>query len=173
MERELSPEEKKELAKKELLKAALEKKRLERKAEEEKEYEKKRLKEKLNKERLKRQEEERLKEEIKEDLNQRRLLKQKREEIEKTRFLNAKIYKIRTHEYYKLHDSYNDYYIKIEDTKKLKTVQKKIELMELYYGNYKKINAMVKLEKKNENVLISLDTIKVQFKAYKVIKEEK
>ena len=171
MKNELTEDDKILLEKKEAIKKELEQKRQERKEEEHLSFEKERLMKKINQERLDRQEETSKKEDIKEDLNQRRLLKQRREEIEKNRFLNAKIFKIRTNDYYKLHDNYHDYYIKVDDAKSLSSVNKKVDLMERYYGNHKKIECSVKLEKRNETILISLDTVKVQFKAFKVIKE--
>ena len=100
------------------------------------------------------------------DLNQRRLSDQRIEEIKKKRTQNKAIYKFGTKEYYKFMNMKREYYLEINDSKK---ITGRPRILPIYYRSIdmlQKKDVLIKSEIYSEKFFISLDPIRVYFKAY-------
>ena len=142
------------------------------------EEEKKLIMDRLNQQRLREQREaeipsdpkkvytEEEKKKILNDLNQRRLSDQRIEEIKKKRTQNKAIYKFGTKEYYKFTNMKREYYLEINDSKK---ISGRPRILPIYYRSIdvlQKKDVLIKSEIYSEKFFISLDPIRVYFKAY-------
>jgi hypothetical protein len=106
------------------------------------------------------------KEAILQKLNEQRLSKQKREEIEKRRTDNKKIYTFGSKNFYKFVQMEREYYIQIEDCKKLTT---RATIVPLYYKTFdalQKKDVLIKVEIYSDKFFISYDAIRVYYKSY-------
>ncbi len=142
------------------------------------EEEKKLIMARLNEQRLKEQREaetlsdqkkvytEEEKKKILNTINQNRLSEQRIEEIKKKRTHQKTIYKFGTKEYYKLTNMKREYYLEINDCKK---VTRSPKILPIYYRTLdvlQKKDVLIKAEVYSEKFFISPDPIRVYFKAY-------
>ena len=141
------------------------------------EEEKKLIMARLNEERLLKQREEahsdekkvyteEEKKKILNTINQNRLSEQRIEEIKKKRTHHKAIYKFGTKEYYKLTNMKREYYLEINDCKKITRSPK---IVPIYYRTLdvlQKKDVLIKIEVYSEKFFISPDPIRVYFKAY-------
>ncbi|TNF44517.1 MAG: hypothetical protein EP216_01955 [Epsilonproteobacteria bacterium] len=106
------------------------------------------------------------KQKILDDLNEKRLSVQKREEIKKKRTYKKEIYKFGAKEYYKFTNMKRDYFIEIEDCKK---ITRRPRIVPLYYRSIdvlQKKDVLMKTEVYSEKFFISFDAIRVYFKGF-------
>ena len=106
------------------------------------------------------------KKKILQKLNEKRLSTQKREEIKKARTHNKKIYKFGSKEFYKFQQMEREYFIEIEDIKKLSS---RPVIVPLYYRTFEELNkkeVLIKVEIYSEKFFISYNPIRVYFKGY-------
>lgn len=99
-------------------------------------------------------------------LNEKRLSDQRIEEIKKKRTFKKEIYKFGTKEYYKLLNMKREYYLDIKDCQKIRRTPK---IMPIYYRSLdvlQKKDVLIKTEIYSEKFFISLDPIRVYFKAH-------
>lgn len=100
------------------------------------------------------------------NLKEERLLRQKNKEMNKTILANKKVYYIHNKKYYKLVGMYGDYYLQANSLRKLSVSPFLIELYRYtFIGMQAKIGLM-KVDKSTNNIFISEDTLRVDFKSY-------
>ena len=100
------------------------------------------------------------------DLNQRRLSDQRVQEIKKNRTHKKAIYKFGSKEYYKFLYMKREYFLEINDSKK---ITGRPRILPIYYRSIdvlQKKDVLIKSEIYSEKFFISLDPIRVYFKAY-------
>ena len=105
------------------------------------------------------------------DLNERRLSDQRVEEIKKNRTHNKEIYKFGSKEFYKFTNMKRDYFIEIEDCKK---ITRRPRIVPLYYRSIDvlhKKDVLIKAEVYSEKFFISHDPIRVYFRAFSLEKK--
>ncbi|MCW8822247.1 MAG: hypothetical protein OQK45_08445 [Sulfurovum sp.] len=106
-------------------------------------------------------------------LNENRLTKQKREEITKNRTYKKEKYNFGSKEFYKFTKMEREYYIAVEDCKKLSS---RPAIFPLYYRSItelKKKDVLIKTEIYSDKFFISYDAIRVYYKAYSLEDEKK
>ena len=99
-------------------------------------------------------------------INQNRLSEQRIEEIKKKRTHHKTIYKFGTKEYYKFINMKREYYLEINDCKKITS---RPRILPIYYRTIdvlQKKDVLIKSEVYSEKFFISLDPIRVYFKAH-------
>ena len=106
-------------------------------------------------------------------LNEKRLSKQKREEIKKARTENKQIYKFGHKEFNKFKHMEREYYIEIEDLKKLSSRPVIIPIYYRLFEELKKKEVLMKTEIYSDKIFISNDPIRVYFKGYSLEDERK
>jgi predicted Fe-S protein YdhL (DUF1289 family) len=99
-------------------------------------------------------------------LNEQRLSRQKREEIEKRRVENKEVYKLGSKYYYKFIKMEREYYIELEDIKKVSTRPTLITLTYKTFDELKKKDVLMKTEVYSDKFFISKDAIRVYYKTY-------
>jgi len=144
--------------------------------------EKKYILETLNSERLLRQKSERRsktydkytkadKKDILKELNEKRLDAQRFDVIKKSRTAKKQIYQFGIKEFYKFDNMNREYFIDINDIKKISS---RPIIMSLYYrvfGELKKKDFLIKVEIYSEKFFISDDILRVYFKGYALERE--
>lgn len=106
-------------------------------------------------------------------LNEKRLSTQKREEITKNRTYKKEKYNFGSKEFYKFTKMEREYYIAVEDCKKLSG---RPTIITLYYrsiSELKKKDVLLKTEIYSDKFFISYDAIRVYFKEYSLEDEKK
>jgi hypothetical protein len=105
------------------------------------------------------------------DLNEKRLSVQEEEEIKKRRTYKKEIYKFGSKSFYKFTNMKREYYIDIEDCKK---ISRRPRIISLHYRTLDvlhKKDVLIKTEIYSEKFFISFDAIRVYFKAYELEKK--
>ena len=100
------------------------------------------------------------------DLNEKRLSDQRIEEIKKKRVENKEIYKYGSKEYYKFTNMKREYFIEIKECEK---ISRRPRIHPIYYRAIdvlQKKDVLIKTEVYSDKFFISLDPIRVYFKAY-------
>lgn len=106
-------------------------------------------------------------------LNEKRLSTQKREEITKSRTYNKEKYNFGSKEFYKFTKMEREYYIAVEDCRKLSS---RTAIIALYYrsiSELKKKDVLIKTEIYSDKFFISYGAIRVYFKEYSLEDEKK
>jgi len=106
-------------------------------------------------------------------LNEKRLTTQKREEIKKARTYKKQSYRFGSKEYYKFIQMEREYYIEIDELKKLSS---RPVIIPLYYRTFEELNkkeVLMKTEIYSEKIFISYNPIRVYFKGYSLEDERK
>jgi len=110
---------------------------------------------------------------ILDDLNETRLSEQRRTEIAKNRTYKKKTYKLASKTCYKFMYMEREYYINVEDCKK---ITRKPQMITLYYKALDELKTktyLIRTEIFSEKFFISEDPIRVYFKEYALEKEKK
>lgn len=100
------------------------------------------------------------------DLNEKRLSDQRIEEIKKKRTENKEIYKFGSKEYYKFTNMKREYYIEVKECEK---ITRRPKIHPIYYRAIdvlQKKDVLIKTEVYSEKFFISLNPIRVYFKAF-------
>ncbi|HHD78345.1 MAG TPA: hypothetical protein ENK98_01700 [Epsilonproteobacteria bacterium] len=103
---------------------------------------------------------------ILQELDEERVLLQKQKELEKKRTNNKKIYKIGSKKCYKFLNMEREYYLDIEECKKISS---KARLITLYYKTFDEVKRktyLMKTQVYSDKFFISDDPIRVYFKEY-------
>jgi len=103
---------------------------------------------------------------ILEELDEERLLLQRQKELKKKRIDNKKIYKIGSKKCYKFLEMGREYYLNIEDCKK---ISGKAILITLYYKTFDEVKSkkyLIKTQVYSDKFFISDDPVRVYFKTY-------
>ena len=103
---------------------------------------------------------------ILQELDEERVLLQKQQELEKKRTHHKKIYKIGSKKCYKFLLMEREYYLDIEECKKISS---KARLIALYYKTFDEVKSktyLIKTQVYSDKFFISDDPIRVYFKEY-------
>lgn len=105
-------------------------------------------------------------------LNEKRLSTQKREEITKKRTYKKEKYNFGSKEFYKFTKMEREYYIEVEDCKKISNRPAIITLHYRSISELKKKDVLLKTEIYSDKFFISYDAIRVYFKEYSLEDEK-
>jgi hypothetical protein len=106
------------------------------------------------------------KKKILEELNEKRLDDQRYEDIKRRRTTKKQIYKFGIKEFYKFENMSREYYIDIEDIQKISSRPSIVSLYYRVFGELKKKDFLMKIQKYSDKFYISDDILRVYFKTY-------
>ena len=105
------------------------------------------------------------KEKILARIDKERRIAQKYKELQKRRLKNKKIYTLENRTLYKIILTNKEYYIDVDDCKRLSSVPGIFPVFYLRYGGLKKKEALIRIKEYSDKIFISEDVLRVYFKS--------
>ncbi|MFT7824645.1 MAG: hypothetical protein ABXS92_07775 [Sulfurimonas sp.] len=113
------------------------------------------------------------KEKILARIDKERRIAQKYKELQKRQLKNKKIYTLENRTLYKIFLANKEYYIDVDDCKRLSSTPGIFPVFYLRYGGLKKKEALIRIKEYTDNIFISEDVLRVYFKPSSLEDERK